>query len=102
MSMGSASSDAPRVTVFPLRFYFGMALLICSLVAYGFSFTLDKRLLHAQPAKPWIVWAHAVVFFGWVAFFTTQTALVNTRNIRAHRRIGLAGLVFGVLIPIVG
>lgn len=79
-----------------------MALLIAAVVAYGFSFTIDKRLLHAAPPKPWVVWLHAAIFFGWIGLFLVQTALVSARQIAWHRKLGATGLVLGGFIPIVG
>jgi hypothetical protein len=49
-------------------FYFFMSLAIAAVVAYGFSHTVDKRLLHAVPARPAILYLHAAVFSGWVIF----------------------------------
>jgi len=102
-----ARSDAPSSSVGRTRptvrrFFLVMALLVAGIVAYGFSFTLDQRLLHAAPRKPWIVWVHAAVFFGWVGLFAAQATLVSLRRLAWHRRLGVAGLVWGSLIPVVG
>jgi len=79
-----------------------MALLMAGLVLYGFSFTIDKRLIHATPPKPWIVYLHAVVFFAWVALFIAQTALAAGRAVAWHRRLGVFGIALGACIPFVG
>jgi len=72
-------------------FYFGMSLLIAAIVIYGFSQTVDHKLIHAHPARPWPLWIHGVLFAGWVAFFTLQSALVWTRHVGLHRTLGWFG-----------
>lgn len=83
-------------------FYFLMSLLIAALVVYGFSQTIDQNLIHPLVPRPRVLYAHAVLFSGWVALFVAQTALIQVRNVRFHRRLGLAALVMGTAIPIVG
>jgi hypothetical protein len=83
-------------------FYFFMSLLIPAVVAYGFSFTVDKNLIHPAIPRPPILYVHAAVFSGWLLFFLLQSALVRTHNVRLHRRIGWFGAALGVLILVVG
>ncbi len=83
-------------------FYSAMSLVIAAVVVYGFSFTIDQNLLHPSSPRPAILYVHAALFSGWLAFFAVQTALVRTRNVRLHRRLGWFGLAMGLAIPIVG
>jgi len=83
-------------------FYFAMALLIPAIVVFGFSFTIGKNLIHPAIPRPSILYVHAAVFSGWLAFFLLQSALVRTRNVKWHRSIGWFGAAFGALIPVVG
>ena len=83
-------------------FYFCMALLIPATVVFGFSFTIGRNLIHPAIPRPAILYVHAAVFSGWLVFFLLQSALVRTRNVRAHRSIGWFGAGFGALIPVVG
>jgi hypothetical protein len=83
-------------------FYFSMSLLIAVLVIFGFSQTVDHNLIHAVPTRPWILYLHAVVFPSWVVFFILQTALVRTRNVRLHRKLGWFGVALGAMIPVLG
>ncbi|MGH9615953.1 MAG: hypothetical protein ACRD28_04355 [Acidobacteriaceae bacterium] len=83
-------------------FYFCMSLLIAAVVIYGFSHTVDQNLIHATPPRPWILWAHGIVFSGWLAFFIFQSALVRTHHVKVHKLTGWFGVVLGVLIPVLG
>jgi len=83
-------------------FYFLMSLLIVVVVVYGFSHTIDRNLIHPAIPRPFILYIHAAVFTGWLAFFILQSALVRTRNVRVHRAVGWFGLVMGGLMPILG
>jgi len=83
-------------------FYLLMSLLIIAAVAYGFSFTVEKNLIHPAVPRPWILYVHATIFTGWLAFFLLQSILVRSRKVRWHRRWGGFGVVLGSMIPIVG
>lgn len=79
-----------------------MSLLVTAVVVYGFSHTVDQNLIHATPPRPWILWAHGIVFSGWLAFFIFQSALVRTHNVKLHRKTGWFGAAMGALIPVLG
>lgn len=84
------------------RFYLGMTLLICAVAVFGFSRTIDHNLIH--PAKPPIpiLYVHALIMSSWVLLQIVQSAFVNASNIRMHRRLGVAGVVLGTFLPVVG
>src|SRR5258707_9447137 len=83
-------------------FYFWMSLLIAAVVVYGFSFTVNPNLFHPPSPRPAILYVHAVLFTGWLAFLTLQSALVRTRNVKVHRTLGWFGLALGATMPLVG
>jgi uncharacterized membrane protein YhaH (DUF805 family) len=83
-------------------FFFCAAWIIATVVAFGFAQTLSQNLLHAAIPRPRILWLHAAVYFGWICVFLTQTALVRAQRVRWHRTLGIAGLLFGALIPPIG
>lgn len=83
-------------------FYFSMSLLIAVVVIYGFSHTVNANLIHANPPRPWILWAHGFVFSGWLVFFIFQSALIRTHNVKIHRRTGWFGAGLGAVIPVLG
>jgi hypothetical protein len=45
---------------------------------------------------------HAALFSAWVLLFVTQAALVRSRRVAWHRRLGLGGIILGALMPVVG
>ena len=83
-------------------FYFCLSLLIVAVVVYGFSFTIGENLIHPAVPRPRVLYVHAFLFSGWLAFFVLQTGLVRWRKIQWHRRIGWFGVGLGTLIPVVG
>jgi hypothetical protein len=83
-------------------FYFFMTLVISAVVSYGFSFTVGRRLIHPVIARPRILYFHAAVFCGWLAFFILQSALVRTHHVSWHRKIGWFGAGMGALMPVLG
>ena len=99
---GRAPPSGPLVNRFNRSFYFLMSLLIAGIVAYGFSQTIDQNLIHPPIPRPKILYLHATMFFGWVLLFMAQTALLEARKPRWHRRLGWAGFVLGTFIPVVG
>ena len=104
-SIGQANS---RTVSIPARatlgeyFYLFMSLLIVVVIAYGFSFTIGKNLIHPAIPRPRILYLHATVFSSWLVFFVLQSTLVRSRKVRWHRRLGLFGVALGTLIPVVG
>ncbi|HTU51820.1 MAG TPA: hypothetical protein VMF56_14605 [Acidobacteriaceae bacterium] len=98
---------ARTVTAKPVRllqqyFYFFMSLLIAAIVVYGFSHTVEARLIHGVPRRPVLLWVHGVIFSGWVLFFIFQSLLVRTHNVRLHRTLGWFGAALGSAVFVVG
>jgi len=83
-------------------FYLCMSLLIAVVVIYGFSHTVDNRLIHANPRRPILLLVHAILFSSWVAFYITQSVLVRTRKLQLHRTLGWAGVALGTSMVVVG
>jgi hypothetical protein len=104
-TMGQASTRGMTITArggVDEYFYFFMSLLIVAVIVYGFSFTIGKNLIHPAVPRPWILYVHASVFSLWLVFFILQSTLVRSRKVQWHRRLGLFGIAFGTLIPIIG
>jgi hypothetical protein len=84
------------------RFYFFFGWLIAAVVVYGFAHTISPRLLHTAIPRPNILWVHAAVFFAWIGLFILQTSLVRSRQVRWHRSLGLAILILGAALSLIG
>jgi hypothetical protein len=84
------------------HFYQCMSLLIAAVVVYGFSNTIDRRLIHANPRPPILLWVHAWVFSSWVVFFILQSALVRIRRVRLHRTMGWVGAALAATMVVLG
>jgi hypothetical protein len=83
-------------------FYLSMSLLIAAAVVYGFSGTVDHKLIHASPRRPILLWVHVVLFSAWVAFYIFQSALVRIRKVKLHRTLGWAGAALGMSMVVIG
>jgi hypothetical protein len=95
-------SGLQRLDLWDRSFYLWMSLLIAGVVVYGFSHTVGGRLIRPPSRPPLILYFHAVLFTGWLLFFIVQSALVRTRNVKVHRKLGWFGLAMGVAMPFVG
>jgi len=105
LSMGQVISRTVTITVgggLSKYFYLFMSLLIVAVIVYGFSFTIDKNLIHPAVPRPWILYVHATIFSGWLVFFILQSTLVRLGGVQWHRRLGQFGVALGTLIPIIG
>jgi len=79
-----------------------MSLLITAVVVYGFSHTVENKLIHASPRRPILLWVHAILFSGWIAFYISQSVLVRIRKVKLHRTVGWAGAALGTCMVVVG
>lgn len=104
-TVGSGTVRRPASSLAVSRvpsFYVRISLLILALIAYGFSRTINDKLIHPSIERPLILYIHAATAFGWLASFTAQAVLVQSRRLRLHRRLGWAVVVNGALLPAVG
>ena len=90
-------------------FYSGMAVAMGLTVFVGFGPSYYLRFLSSGPGTtvsggPFtpLVHLHGVLFTAWVLLFIVQTALVASRRIAVHRRLGVATAVLAVLMIVVG
>jgi FtsH-binding integral membrane protein len=80
-------------------FYLAMSLVIAAIVIYGFSHTVNENLIHPAYPRPFVLYFHAAIFTGWVVLLITQSALIRTRNLRLHRKLGLCALALAIALP---
>jgi hypothetical protein len=81
--------------------YFFVSITIVLMVAFGFGQTIDSALLHAKSPRPWILYVHIALFTAWIVLFAVQTALIRSKHVAWHRRLGMAGLALGATMPFV-
>ena len=110
----AAPSPARQAGAYDRLFYGGMALALGLTVLAGFASTYYLRFFTGGPRAtlsggPFttLVHVHGALFTAWVVLFIVQTALVASRRVAVHRRLGVAGagsaaamVVAGTLIAI--
>jgi hypothetical protein len=98
-----ASATKPLKRFLSRYFYFCMSLVMAGLSVWGFSHTVDARLLRTGlPPRPLLLWFHALIFTAWMALFITQSALVRTRKVGIHRILGWFGATLAAAMVISG
>ena len=83
-------------------FHLAMSLLFAAIVVTGFSRTVNQNLFHPAIPRPFLLWVHGAAFSGWVAFYILQSALVRSRNVKLHRKLGWIGAGLGALMAPLG
>ena len=112
MAIGSAHVAAPvergdsankQLKRFLSRyFYLCASLVIAGLALWGFSHTVDARLLHANPPRPLLLWFHGMLFSAWIVLFIAQSALVRMRKVTVHRALGWFGAALAATMVVSG
>jgi hypothetical protein len=90
-------------------FYGGMATAMGLTVFAGFASTYYLRFFTGGPSAtltrgPFtaLVHVHGALFTAWVLLFIVQTALVASRRVAVHRRLGVAGAVLAAAMVVAG
>jgi hypothetical protein len=87
------SQDRTACLVLLILLWFG--------VAAGFGLDLPSFLAET-PSAPQIVHLHALVFVGWMVFFTVQILSIRQGRISRHRRWGMFGAGLAALMLVLG
>lgn len=96
--------------VYDRVFYSGMAIAMALTVFVGFAPTYYLRLFSTEgpaatvsgfPFTP-LVHVHGVAFSAWVLLFIVQTALIASRRVQVHRRLGIAGAALAAVMIAIG
>jgi hypothetical protein len=100
--VSAATAANPRLA--DRKLFLAAAVLFPLLVLVGYSRTYYFRPFfeQAQPLATSLVHVHAWVMSAWVLYFTAQTLLIRTRNVKLHMTMGFAGVALAVLVVIVG
>lgn len=76
---------------------FPLIVFIGYFKTYYFSSFFDVK-----PLANALVHAHGIVMSLWVIYFTAQTVLIRSKNIRLHMTLGMAGIALAALVVVVG
>src|SRR6266404_4668362 len=75
---------------------FPLLVLVGYFKSYYFSAFFDVR-----PVANALVHVHAAVMTLWVVYFTTQIALIRSKNVKLHMTMGMAGIALAALVVVV-
>jgi hypothetical protein len=85
------------------RLFFPLiALLLAGYVLLGFWPSYIGAGLVFAKLPSTLVHIHAVLYVGWIALFATQIALVETRHVATHRKLGMMLCGWAALMVLVG
>jgi hypothetical protein len=68
----------------------------------GFWPTYFGLLLTELPVRHWSIHAHVIIFIGWLLLLLTQVSLVAKGNTKIHRKLGIVGGFYGILMLFFG
>ncbi len=107
-STATRSPSRPTGT-YDRLFYGGMAVALGLAVLAGFAPTYYLRFLHGGPSAtlsggPFtrLVHLHGALFTAWMLLFIVQAALVASRRVAVHRRLGIGGAVLAAGMVVAG
>lgn len=79
-----------------------ISLILCATVVWGFWQSYFWPLMTSAVDRLWVVHVHAAVFVGWMTLLTTQVVAVSRGHMRFHKRLGIAGMGYAILVLAVG
>ncbi len=83
-------------------FYITAMVYMTVLVFAGFWTSYFGQLFAGLPVRHWVIHLHAAVFTGWLALLLVQASLVASGNTKLHRKLGVAGGIYGFMIVLLG
>lgn len=102
--MSTVLAAEPGVaSTFRPSFYFWMTLLMAFFVFGGFGMTYFYPLASGTfPPAPPVVHFHGLVYSSWMILLVVQAAMVNVRNVRLHRSLGMFGIALATAVIMMG
>lgn len=76
---------------------FPLVVLIGYFRTYYGSFLFDAPSLANK-----LVHAHGIIMSLWVVYFTAQTLLIRSKNVKLHMTMGMAGIALAVIVVVAG
>jgi hypothetical protein len=110
MTTDVRAAAAPHVIGrYDRAFYSSVAIAAAAMTLVGFAPTYYFRFFDGGPAAtisgaPFsgVIHIHGALFTAWVLLFITQTALISTRRVAVHRRLGVFGSLLAAAMVIAG
>ncbi len=94
-----AVNNMPDTRAATRRFFTGVAIAFPLIVLAGFGRTYYlKPFFDAPPVPSLLVHVHGVLMTLWIALFAIQVFLISSRRIKVHQKLGIVGVVLGLLI----
>ena len=84
------------------RLYTGAALVAALIVFAGFARSYYLKGVFGSPDLPILLHIHGFVMTAWIALFVVQVRLVAAGRTHLHRRLGVIGASWAVLLVVVG
>jgi hypothetical protein len=84
------------------RLYLGASLIFLALVFWTFARTFYLKSFFGTLPLPALLHIHGAVMTGWVVLLVVQTSLIATHRVQWHRRLGVFGAVWAVLVVVLG
>jgi hypothetical protein len=87
---------------FDRRLYLGASLIFFALVFWTFARTFYLKPFFGTPPLSALLHIHGAVMSGWVVLLVVQTSLIAAHRVQWHRRLGVFGAAWAVLVVILG
>ena len=85
------------------KLYILAAILTPIIVLIGFARTYYLKGFFSTPDIPSrLVHFHGLIMTSWVVLFVVQVALVETKQVKTHQRLGILGSALALLVFVVG
>jgi len=84
------------------QLYLYAIVVTALIVLIGFARTYYLKTFFGTSGLSGLVHIHGLVMTTWVALFLTQVFLVSSRRVKIHRKLGIFGAAWAVLVVLVG
>ncbi|GAA0274645.1 hypothetical protein GCM10009127_14010 [Alteraurantiacibacter aestuarii] len=101
--MATVSSSKVGKSGFRPSFHLWLVLAMAAFVFTGFGLTyLGPVAAGTRTGDAPIVHLHGIAFFSWMVLLVVQALLVNMRNVKLHRSLGMFGIAVATLVVVMG
>jgi hypothetical protein len=83
-------------------FFSVMPFVMLAMVLYGFARTYFLAGMVEAPLPNKLIHIHGAAFTSWMILLIVQTALVSTRNVKLHMKLGLFGFGLAAAMVVLG